>query len=104
MAAGRAKVKGEGLRPVFMERFVITGPSGWIGQAMLALLADDLGDRFADQVVAFGSHVRHLDIAGTPGLAVRALEDIAGEDLAGAHLIHLAYLTREKSEVLGERE
>lgn len=87
-----------------MERFVITGPSGWIGQAVLALLADELGDRFADQVAAFGSHARHLDVAGTPGLAVRALADIAGEDLAGAHLIHLAYLTREKSDVLGERE
>ncbi len=87
-----------------MARFVITGPSGWIGQALLALLAEELGDRFGHDVLAFGSFARHLDVPGTSGLAVRSLEDMTGADLAGAHLVHLAYLTREKSDVLGERE
>lgn len=85
-----------------MARFVITGPSGWIGQAVLAQLAEELGDRFAQDVLAFGSHARHLDVPGTSGLVIRALADMTGADLADAHLIHLAYLTREKSEQLGE--
>lgn len=87
-----------------MERFVITGPSGWIGQVVLAQLAEDLGDRFAGQVTAFGSHARHLPLPGTPGLEVRALDTLTGADVVGAHVIHLAYLTREKADELGERE
>lgn len=87
-----------------MERFVITGPTGWIGQAVLAQLATELGDGFAASVTAFASQARHLPVASSAGLPVRALSELAPADLAGSHLIHLAYLTKEKADSLGERE
>jgi nucleoside-diphosphate-sugar epimerase len=87
-----------------MERFVITGPTGWIGQAVLARLAAELGDNFASSVTAFASRARHLPVPGTTGIAVRALADMVPQDLDGAHLIHLAYLTKERADSLGERD
>ena len=87
-------------------RYVLTGPSGWIGTAMLAALAErlagTLGHGWADRVVCFGSVARTLAAAGAV-VPVRALETIAPADVAGAHVIHLAYLTREKAAELGER-
>lgn len=87
-----------------MERFVITGPTGWIGQALLVRLAAELGTDFQRSVTAFASRARTIPVPGTAGIEVRALSDLVPEDLAGAHLIHLAYLTKEKADSLGEKE
>lgn len=83
-------------------RFVLTGPSGWIGQAMLDALARALGGPLAGRVTAFASRARDMDLPSGERLAVRALETITPDDVAGAHVIHLAYLTKEKAEELGE--
>lgn len=84
-------------------RFVLTGPSGWIGQAMLVTLARLLGGRLDGRVLAFASSARVMDLPGGEQLAVRALSDVVPADVAGAHVIHLAYLTKEKADQLGER-
>jgi hypothetical protein len=44
-------------------RFVLTGPSGWIGQAMLDALARGRGGRLDGRVAAFGSQARVLALA-----------------------------------------
>lgn len=82
-------------------RFVLTGPSGWIGQAMLDALARALGGRLDGRVAAFGSRARTMELPWGEPLKVRALETITPDDVAGAHVIHLAYLTKEKAEQLG---
>ena len=82
-------------------RFVLTGPSGWIGQAMLDALAAALGGRLDGRVTAFASQARTMDLPSGEALAVRALDTITADDVAGAHVIHLAYLTKEKAELLG---
>lgn len=83
-------------------RFVITGPSGWIGRAMLDAIAKRGGGRLGGQVTAFGSQARTMDLAAGERLEVRALDTITPEDVAEAHVIHLAYLTKEKVEQVGE--
>ncbi|RZJ99506.1 MAG: NAD(P)-dependent oxidoreductase [Novosphingobium sp.] len=82
-------------------RFVLTGPSGWIGQAMLDALARVLGARLGGRVTAFASQARTMTLASGEALEVRALETITPDDVAGAHVIHLAYLTKEKADLLG---
>lgn len=83
---------------------VITGPSGWIGMAFLAALNRALGSAWAGQVRLFGS--AHNSLAAPDGsrLAVRPLSELEARDLDGAIVIHLAYLTKEKAAILGERQ
>ncbi len=86
-----------------MQRLVITGPTGWIGLALLAHVAARWGAGMAERVTLFGSSERLLEIPGGVSLPVRPLGAIRPEDVAGAHLVHLAYLTKEKAEERGER-
>lgn len=84
-------------------RFVLTGPSGWIGNAMLALLAGRMGGALGDRVSAFASSERTMPLSSGENLAVRDLASIRPADVDGAHVIHLAYLTKDKVEGIGER-
>lgn len=86
-----------------MQRLVITGPTGWIGQALLAQIARRQTAGLACQVTAFGSTAREVALPSGGHLAIRALDSIRPADVAGAHVIHLAYLTKDKAEELGER-
>lgn len=91
-----------GRSPSFPARFVVTGPTGWIGSALLALLhrAGDPDALAAGESLAlFGSRAGVFSVPGGPELPVRSLADISADDVADAHLIHLAYLTKDK---LGE--
>lgn len=86
-----------------LPRYVLTGPSGWIGQAMLGTLARLMGEGAVMRVTAFASSARTMELSGGGTLAVRDLASITPADVDGAHVIHLAYLTKEKAELLGER-
>lgn len=81
---------------------VITGPTGWIGTAMLAYLARNY-DAWPDQVSLFGSSARSVEAIDGTVLPMRALEALTSADLDGAIVVHLAYLTKEKVDLLGER-
>jgi nucleoside-diphosphate-sugar epimerase len=88
-------------------RFVITGPTGWIGSALLALLHRE-GDPDAlaegESVALFGSRERTIQVSDGPELPVRLLADLTAEDVGGAHVVHLAYLTKDKLNHLTEEE
>lgn len=81
---------------------VLTGPSGWIGKALIAHL-------FASEPAAlsrlrlFGSAAGELGAPDGSRLPVRPLGGIEPADVAGALVVHLAYLTKEKADILGER-
>jgi nucleoside-diphosphate-sugar epimerase len=70
---------------------------------MLARIASRCGGPLRDRVSAFGSLARTMTAPGGEQLPVRGLAEISPEDVDGAHVIHLAYLTREKAQDLGER-
>lgn len=88
-----------------MQRWVITGPTGWIGRALLALLtsAEALdGVQAGERIALFGSRAETLQAGDGRELPVRPLSDIGPEDVAGARVVHLAYLTKDKVAALGE--
>jgi nucleoside-diphosphate-sugar epimerase len=84
-------------------RIVLTGPTGWIGSAMLDHLARALGPGWREKVTLFGSSARMLRAPDGRELSMRALEEIGPADVEGAAVVHLAYLTKEKAGLLGER-
>ena len=84
-----------------MEKYVITGPGGWIGSALLSHLAERLGPTWRENITCWGSRARsHLHPNGE--VEVRDLSTISPTDVDGARVFHLAYLTKEKVELLGE--
>ena len=88
-----------GSRPI-----VITGPTGWIGHAVLMRLAAWRGIGWERSVRLFGSRAGDLPTADGHVLPVQPLETLTGSDVEGALVIHLAYLTKEKVEQIGERQ
>jgi UDP-glucuronate decarboxylase len=82
-------------------KYVITGPTGWIGRAALHHLIGALGPDGAQHVRAFGSQARTMALPGGGELNVRALTDLTSADIDGAIVLHLAYLTQEKAGPLG---
>ena len=84
-------------------KFVLTGPSGWIGQAVLSRLCAALGP-LSGRVTAFASSERSMTLVDGQAIHVRALDTIRPDDVDGAHVIHLAYLTKDRVDALGEVE
>jgi nucleoside-diphosphate-sugar epimerase len=84
-------------------RIVITGASGWIGNALLARIARNYGSGWSHRVTLFGQSAREYRAPDGTMLQMRALSTIDGADIEGALVIHLAYLTKEKVDTLGER-
>jgi len=88
-------------------RFVVTGPTGWIGSALLALLhragdPDALGE--GESVALFGSRAGMVQVTDGPALPIRPLMQIGAADVGGAHIVHLAYLTKDKLANMTEDE
>lgn len=84
-------------------RIVLTGPSGWIGTAMLAHIAERFGPGWSKSVTLFGSSTRSHRAVDGSDLDILALEDILAQHVDGAIVIHLAYLTKEKVDLAGEQ-
>lgn len=81
-------------------RFAVTGATGWLGRAVLELLARELGpERFAAQVRGFAG--RPHDVLLDTGLRT-AIDPLAAlPEHPHDVLLHYAYLTREKVQEVG---
>ena len=90
------------LRPVLRgnERFAVTGATGWFGTTALDLLDELLGESAAERVTAYASRPRTLRTAAGRVVQVQALADLPGDDGA-THVLHFAFLTRDRAGVLG---
>jgi nucleoside-diphosphate-sugar epimerase len=86
------------IRPI-----VITGAGGWIGSALLAHIARAYDSGWPEKVTLFGQGARQHQAPDGTMFEMRALETINDADVEGAIVIHLAYLTKEKLDILGER-
>lgn len=86
------------------QRIIVTGAGGWLGLATLELLADTLGADFERRVVCFGSSERQLELRG--GRRVRQLPLATIRDLPSqpTWLLHFAFLTKDRAELMTETE
>lgn len=90
--------------PASDARIVITGASGWIGNAMLELLYNTLGPGdFAKRVFAFGSASRSIDF-GAATIEQRPLIAMLALPALPTLVLHLAFLTKDKVAGMDEEE
>lgn len=83
-------------------RIVITGAGGWIGISAVHLLKAALGDDFGGRVHCFGSSKRALRLADGTVVEQSALADMASLDPRPTLVLHLAFLTKDRAEAMGD--
>lgn len=84
------------------ERFAVTGASGWLGRTALHLLARALGpQRFRDQVRGFASVAKTVTLRDGTTVVLEPLERLVAMEPAPTHILHFAYLTRDRVAALG---
>ncbi len=77
--------------------FVITGATGWLGQATAEMLAAALGAQFGERVALYGSHPRQLVLSGGEAIMVNGLREIANRRPARPVIFfHFAFLAKDK--------
>ena len=78
-------------------RVLVTGASGWLGQAALEMLAEAFGDGWRGRVLAFGSSARIWTLRDGAKVDQHPLAEMPSLPPAPSLLLHFAYLTREKT-------
>lgn len=78
-------------------RVLVTGASGWLGQAALELLVQALGPAWEARVLAFGSSRRTFSLRDGTEVRQQPLSELAASPQLPSLLLHFAYLTREKA-------
>lgn len=82
-------------------RYVVTGPTGWIGQAVVSHLARRIGPDWRDRVELFASSERRWEAPDGRPACLRALQSVRARDLDGVFVVHLAHPGRERAQELG---
>ncbi|MDP1712741.1 MAG: NAD(P)-dependent oxidoreductase [Candidatus Nanopelagicaceae bacterium] len=83
-------------------RILITGATGWVGRETIALLQSSFGETFEHRVTLAGSRDSKIVINGLTH-HVRRLFDINLDEHFDT-VIHLAFLTQEKANILGAED
>ncbi len=79
------------------DRFVITGATGWLGQALLALLSETCGEVLEQRVLLGGSVSRQITAPDGRNFPVHALDELVLHlDDRPVMLFHFAFLTKDK--------
>ncbi|MCW2667197.1 MAG: uncharacterized protein JWN57_2159 [Frankiales bacterium] len=91
------------LRPLLSgsERFAVTGATGWFGRTALDLLDGLLGADAGDRVTAYASAPRTLTTRLGRVVDVRPLAELPDQAPPASHLLHFAFLTRDRVADLG---
>jgi UDP-glucuronate decarboxylase len=79
------------------ERIAITGATGWLGASALDLLDQALGPKeAAARVTAYASRERAVRTRTGRSVRVQCLADLPNQSPAPTHVLHFAYLTRDR--------
>jgi UDP-glucuronate decarboxylase len=83
------------------QRVVVLGATGWLGMVVLDLLEAVLGARFNQQVSAWASRERVVQLRSGTEVGVRDLRNAGPGDVDGALVLHFAFLTRDRAAAMG---
>src|SRR5947208_797997 len=83
------------------QRVVVLGATGWLGMIALDLLESALGPQFGQQVSAWASRERVVELRSGADVRIRDLRDAQPADVDGALVLHFAFLTRDLVAELG---
>ncbi len=75
----------------------VTGGSGWMGLALLEMLANAFGKEFSSRVRVFGRQARRITLRDGRVIESQALDQLANLGAGPVLLFHLAFLTRDKT-------
>jgi len=78
-------------------RIVVTGASGWLGQASIEMLESALGGGLRSRVFAFASRARSLILRSGREIALAPLDHLPLLDPAPTLLLHYAFLTKDRT-------
>ncbi|WP_234732205.1 NAD-dependent epimerase/dehydratase family protein [Acidocella facilis] len=71
-------------------KFIVTGPSGWLGQAALAALEEALGAQMHQRVLVFSAHPSEV----RPGLFSQPYAALETVRIDPAYILHFAFRTK----------
>jgi len=96
LVSARAALEGIGAGRLAQDgrRIVVTGAGGWLGLATLEMLADLLGEAFAERVACFGARPRALSLGAGVEIPQRAISELPQLAPAPSVVLHLAFLTQ----------
>lgn len=84
------------------ERFAVTGASGWLGRTALELLAEVLEPvNLGEQVAGYASEAKTVSLQNGCRVPLRPLQELPTLVPAPTHILHFAYLTRDRLADLG---
>jgi UDP-glucuronate decarboxylase len=86
------------------QRVVVLGATGWLGMVALDLFESALGPTFTEQVSAWASRERVVELRSGNKVVARALRDARPGDVEGAVVLHFAFLTRDRVTEMGTDE
>lgn len=85
-------------------RVVLTGATGWLGQAALEMLESAFGHGIESRVCPFASRARNLRLRSGSQIDVRPLPELDRLPRAPTLLLHFAYLTKDRTFDLSVQE
>lgn len=78
---------------------IVTGASGWLGQAALEMLEAVYGRQFQSRVMAFSNTPKPILLRSGTVVSAQRFSDLAHMDLPPAIILHCAFLTREHAQL-----
>lgn len=80
------------------DHFIVTGAGGWLGKATLEMLDEALGEELGTRVLAFARTRRVESLHSGRNIILLPLADLEQVAISSRrrHLVHFAFLTREK--------
>lgn len=77
-------------------RLAITGAGGWLGRELTDLLLDAWGIGSSEQLLLLASSTRKIRLASGRQVQLHSLVETDVAAFAPTHIVHLAFLTRER--------